>query len=637
MEAYKNLANVKFYGKIIYMLNFRKVYNQKIFLLLLSIIFQLNNAPCCYSFSSKDALRIPLTFSRGGDILSRAKRTLSRIPNGGLGAGEAEKHYMPRRRELLTALLFIPKAVASSGSATTALSAQNEPQIAPITSLSGQITKDGDYYLTHLNEFLIEIGFSAKGIADILNSRDFKDLLQQITRLKKSLEKEGLENTLSALRSYLDQKGFLDIRKPHPLFRRIVSGLYGDNDVLDALKSPLISKERQEKLAQQLFFGVARVQLEYILLKCLFGDNAREGFGHRYAFNLVAMENGRFLFIDFAFGMFQFNIPNYYINRNGSEYHFLIDTFRLLDATLSRLNDRYESGELRMSLDDVIHIGPNAMGNSMIKDHLNLFCPYFVMNSTPGKNFGFASAIDHSCSVIYSESRRYGEAMDYCNKSLSRYPGNSETHVALGVLHRRIGELLKARERYKIAIKINPSDVFGYRNLAEACYSLGMVMEAKTNIEKALRLRKDVKMQANLDEVSLKAAEWKNALFVLRKAVEIEPRNAIAWRDLCLVNHAMGYYEEAEKALAQYEAYHGQAQEINAGYESYLYLGWIYYAKGREEEALENWARAIRAASRDNINIDLLGYIPHDRHEDVKRKAGHIITAGQIAAITSSL
>lgn len=63
------------------------------------------------------------------------------------------------------------------------------------------------------------------------------------------------------------------------------------------------------------------------------------------------------------------------------------------------------------------------------------------------------------------DSRRFSEAIDAYEKSLSLDPKNVNVRVDMGTCYRGVGKFDKAVEEYRKALKINPDFPNGHRNL----------------------------------------------------------------------------------------------------------------------------------------------------------------------------
>ena len=199
----------------------------------------------------------------------------------------------------------------------------------------------------------------------------------------------------------------------------------------------------------------------------------------------------------------------------------------------------------------------------------------------------------YNLGVMFSEQRRYLDAVGCYRDSLRHRPNDVDTYNNLGNALKDLGELNEAAECYQKAIRIKPDTALANFNLgslyhqqkqltdAETCYR-NVLRHHPEHIEALLNLGTTLKDQGKLDE----------AMTAYRQVLEIRPEFVSAYVNLANVCLAVGNSEEAVKIYQR-----GLAIEPDH-LDALNNLGGAYRSIGRASESVSVYERALLAHPR---------------------------------------
>lgn len=131
-------------------------------------------------------------------------------------------------------------------------------------------------------------------------------------------------------------------------------------------------------------------------------------------------------------------------------------------------------------------------------------------------------------------------------------PSSAQNHNNLGDLYARWGDLEKAAEESKTAVKLNPRYGDAYHNLANIYHQMGKADLAIENYQKALFLNPNLwQSYQNLAAIYFLQEKFNLAYDYLQKAIILNPKNSNLYTNLGLVYLKMGAKIRAEEVFRQ--------------------------------------------------------------------------------------
>ncbi len=244
-------------------------------------------------------------------------------------------------------------------------------------------------------------------------------------------------------------------------------------------------------------------------------------------------------------------------------------------------------------------------------------------------------SIDIQIGIAYELLDRTDEAIAHLRGLLDRDPKDIDVHAAIGNVLRNRKRFAEAGEAYSKAIELVGTPGRGHWNLF---YSRGISLErtkkwpqAEADFKKALELIPEnltrdralvlnylgyswVDQKLNLDE----------AFQMLRKAVELSPRDGYIVDSLGWAYYRLGRYEDAVRELERAVELRPGDPVIND------HLGDAYWKVGRKLEATFQWAHARDSKPEPDDLVRILWKIEHGLDDD--REPPKIETQGPAPA-----
>ncbi len=179
----------------------------------------------------------------------------------------------------------------------------------------------------------------------------------------------------------------------------------------------------------------------------------------------------------------------------------------------------------------------------------------------------------------YLNRKDYQTALKHYQTAVSLRPEHAIFRNNLGRLYGVLGELEKAQEELTKAVQLNPS-------LAEALNNLGIVYYQKQQYEKAAWLfalsdkrRADARVSFNLAKAQLQLGYFEKAQASLRKAIQLQPDYADAYRELGGLLRKQGNDDGALYVFFTLLARKPDAADAHCN------IGAIYYDRAQYEKA----------------------------------------------------
>ena len=189
-------------------------------------------------------------------------------------------------------------------------------------------------------------------------------------------------------------------------------------------------------------------------------------------------------------------------------------------------------------------------------------------------------------------AKRLAEAETAARRAVQIQPKNAVAWDRLGVALQMRGIYNEETEQsYRRAIEIDPEFAVAYAHLARVVRKLGKPAEAPQLYERAIALAKDAPTLNLISESLQSEQQWDNSEPVLRKALELDPRNPTSLYLLGRMLVVRKRYDEAEKALKT-------ASEVSPkAFQPYNLLGSVYLATDRYQDAEKTYDLAAQNAS----------------------------------------
>jgi tetratricopeptide (TPR) repeat protein len=189
-------------------------------------------------------------------------------------------------------------------------------------------------------------------------------------------------------------------------------------------------------------------------------------------------------------------------------------------------------------------------------------------------------------------AKRFTDAEGFARRAVQLQPDNAVAWDRLGIALQTRNLLNSETEHcYRRAITLDPQFAVAYAHLARVLNRLGRSSEAVPLYDKATELAKDP-ATLNLIAESLQAEQlWPSSEPVLKRALELDPRNPTS---LQLMGRLLIVYKRYQEA----EPYLKTATEVSSqAFQPFNLLGRAYLAMDRLAEAEQTYERASAFAA----------------------------------------
>ncbi|WP_413678616.1 tetratricopeptide repeat protein [Prochlorococcus sp. MIT 0916] len=185
--------------------------------------------------------------------------------------------------------------------------------------------------------------------------------------------------------------------------------------------------------------------------------------------------------------------------------------------------------------------------------------------------------------VILKSNGELNKAEEYQKKAIKLKPDFASAHYNLANIFELTGKKSKAEESLRKSIDLNPDFANAYYNLGNLLYELGRVKEAEINTRKAITINPKLgNAYLNLGAILKDQGKLYDAEIATRKAIELQPECAGAFCNLGMILTEVGKTIEAEVSLRK-------SIDLNPDLSTaYQNLSLLLYAKGNKISALES-------------------------------------------------
>ena len=199
---------------------------------------------------------------------------------------------------------------------------------------------------------------------------------------------------------------------------------------------------------------------------------------------------------------------------------------------------------------------------------------------------------------VYTATGRNAEAVSEIKQALKLSPNSDDGYIRLGRAYRATGQGEESLAALKKAVQLNPYYWFNHNQLGSGYYHLGRNEEARQEFEEQVAENPDNEDgYNNLAGTYLQQAQWKKAIPVLEKAIQIAP-TTFEYSNLATAYYQLDKYKEAiplyEKALALNP---NDAEVVRNLAEAYAH-------DGQRQKADETYDRAISLLYNNQLAIN---------------------------------
>jgi tetratricopeptide (TPR) repeat protein/class 3 adenylate cyclase len=236
---------------------------------------------------------------------------------------------------------------------------------------------------------------------------------------------------------------------------------------------------------------------------------------------------------------------------------------------------------------------------------------------------GNGGAEGHIClGLVYSGTGQYGRARDEFRHALDIEPTNDRACVGLAQAYQHLRDLDSAEKTYKQAIKIRPLYWRGYNRLGAFYYNQARYPEAVNMFLKVVKLAPDsYRGYYNLGGVYYEQGLDDQAVSALEQSLRIRPTGS-AYLNLGIVYYRQRRFPDAVRNFLK------ATQLSPQNYQSWGNLGDAYYQGGHHAEAMNAYHEALALLmSQAQVN-------PHDAKLQAELAACEAMLGNRSQALT---
>ena len=229
-----------------------------------------------------------------------------------------------------------------------------------------------------------------------------------------------------------------------------------------------------------------------------------------------------------------------------------------------------------------------------------------VACATPTPDMKKEASARMQMGVTYLEQRNLPAAMRELTRAAELDPENPEIDMTLGLAYQSRGDLGKAEEYMRKAIRKKP-------DYAEAHNNLGFVLSLQGRSEEAIREYEKAVANVlyptpeyayyNMGKEYVRLKDLGKAEVMYRRAIALNPSFVDAYRGLALVQAEKGQWEESARTLERL------VEVAPSNPNGWLDLGRLYVRMDRPKRALEAFRNALANAEDPALRAEIAGYI----------------------------
>lgn len=180
-------------------------------------------------------------------------------------------------------------------------------------------------------------------------------------------------------------------------------------------------------------------------------------------------------------------------------------------------------------------------------------------------------------------------------------PGDAESWVMRGLIHRKLGAFREAEDFCRRALKIQPDYAWGHHILGSALQCQGRIPEALACYRKVIGLRPDfAETHYFLANALRESGALSEAASSYRQAIRLQPDYVEALSNLGALLITLGEIQEAASVLNKAIVLLPNSPQILSN------QGHVLQRDGKLEQALEKYQRALQFSPD---SLDMIGYV----------------------------
>jgi tetratricopeptide (TPR) repeat protein/DNA-binding winged helix-turn-helix (wHTH) protein len=201
---------------------------------------------------------------------------------------------------------------------------------------------------------------------------------------------------------------------------------------------------------------------------------------------------------------------------------------------------------------------------------------------------------------VYLSQGRHDEAEAKYRQGIGLQPGNWRPQNSLGRLMFQTGHYPEAVRAYRAIVTMEPENDIGWSNVATALMLSGNFTDALEGFERALDLEPGSRTLVNIGLLHYYLGNGREAIRVLREAIDRSPNDHLAWSNLGDAHTFYGDPTEAAEAFRTAERLAREKLDINPkDFNLLIDLAWIVAMRDRLDEAMQYVMEAMAIEPSD--------------------------------------
>ena len=230
----------------------------------------------------------------------------------------------------------------------------------------------------------------------------------------------------------------------------------------------------------------------------------------------------------------------------------------------------------------------------------------FLSCATPTPDMKKEASARMQMGVTYLQQKNLPAAMRELTRAKELDPDNPEIDMSLGLAYQARGDLGKAEEYLRSAIRKKP-------DYAEAHNNLGFLLSLQGRSEEAIREYEKAVSNVlyptpeyayyNMGKEYVRLKDLGKAELMYQRAIGLNPSFVDAYRDLAMVQAEKGKWQDSERTL-------GRLVEVAPSYSGgWMDLGRLYLRMSQPGKALEAFRKALSTTDDPALRAEIAGYI----------------------------